>query len=152
MTSNVGSDAIQQYAGRDEARMKDLAMEALRRSFRPEFLNRIDEIVFFKALGEEQIVGILDLQLRNLEKLLEERNLRLYVTDAAKHFLAREGYDPVYGARPLKRTIQREIQNPLASAILRGEFKAGDTVRVDATEAGISFAKDAGESAEATVH
>ncbi len=152
MTSNVGSDAIQQYAGRDDQRMRDLAMEALRKSFRPEFLNRIDEIVFFKALGEEQIVGILEIQLRGLEKLLEDRNIRLLVTDEAKHYLAREGYDAVYGARPLKRTIQREIQNPLATAILRGEFKAGDAVRVGADAQGLTFSKDAADSAAATVH
>ncbi len=152
MTSNVGSDAIQQYAGRDDQRMRDLAMEALRKSFRPEFLNRIDEIVFFKALGEEQIVGILDMQLRSLEKLLEDRNIRILVSDEAKHYLAREGYDAVYGARPLKRTIQREIQNPLATAILRGEFKAGDTVRVGVDEHGLTFSKDTGHAAQATVH
>lgn len=152
MTSNVGSDAIQQYAGRDDQRMREGAMTALRNAFRPEFLNRIDEIVFFKALGEDQIVGILDMQLHALEKLLEERNLRLFVTEEAKHYLAREGYDPVYGARPLKRTIQREVQNPLATAILRGAFKPGDTVRVDKDAEGLTFSKDTSESAQTTVH
>ena len=132
MTSNVGSDVIQQHAGRDEGRMRDLATEALRRQFRPEFLNRIDDIVFFHALGEEQIVGVLEIQLRHLRALLEERHIGLDLSDSAKAVLARAGYDPVYGARPLKRALQHELQDPLARAILAGEFRPGDNVRCDA--------------------
>ncbi|MEO1332222.1 MAG: ATP-dependent chaperone ClpB [Myxococcota bacterium] len=131
LTSNVGSDAIQQFAGGDEQRMRDAAMEALRGHFRPEFLNRIDESVFFHALGEEQIVRILDIQIAHLAQLLSDRDLGLQVSDAAKRHLAEAGYDPVYGARPLKRTVQKQIQNPLASAILEGRFAPGDTVHVD---------------------
>ncbi|MEO0593781.1 MAG: AAA family ATPase, partial [Myxococcota bacterium] len=131
LTSNVGSDAIQQFAGGDEQRMRDAAMEALRGHFRPEFLNRIDESVFFHALGEEQIVRILDIQIAHLARLLRDRDLGLQVSDAAKRHLAEAGYDPVYGARPLKRTVQKQIQNPLASAILEGRFAPGDTVHVD---------------------
>ncbi|MEM6558730.1 MAG: ATP-dependent chaperone ClpB [Myxococcota bacterium] len=139
LTSNVGSDAIQQFAGRDEQRMRDAATEALRGHFRPEFLNRIDEIVFFHALGEEQIVRILDIQIAHLAQLLRDRDLGLQVSDAAKRHLAEAGYDPVYGARPLKRTVQKQIQNPLASAILQGRFACGDTVHVDVDKDALTF-------------
>jgi len=151
MTSNVGSEAIQQFAGRDHARMRDLAMDALRRQFKPEFLNRIDEVVIFHALGEEHIKGILDIQLAHLRKLLAERGLKLELSEAAKEHLARQGYDPVYGARPLKRTIQRELQNPLASAILGGQFGAGDTIVADVDDGSVTFRRE-GEGAPATVH
>ena len=139
LTSNVGSDAIQQFAGRDEQRLRDAATEALRGHFRPEFLNRIDEIVFFHALGEEQIVRILDIQIAHLAQLLRDRDLGLQVSDAAKRHLAEAGYDPVYGARPLKRTVQKQIQNPLASAILQGRFACGDTVHVDVDKDALTF-------------
>jgi len=145
MTSNVGSEAISQHAGRDdEARVRELAMEALRRQFKPEFLNRIDDVVIFKSLGEAEIVRILDLQIGHLRALLAERRLGLEVSDACKEMLAREGYDPVYGARPLKRTLQRHVQNPLASAILAGRFVDGDTVRVDVAKGEVVFGKGNG--------
>ncbi|MEO1480575.1 MAG: ATP-dependent chaperone ClpB [Myxococcota bacterium] len=152
LTSNVGSDAIQQFAGRDEQRMRDAATEALRAHFRPEFLNRIDEIVFFHALGEEQIVRILDIQLEELAALLKDKQLGLWVSDPAKQLLAEAGYDPVYGARPLKRTVQKQLQNPLASAILAGRFVPGQTVSVDVDAGELTFVARESEVRESTVH
>ena len=111
--------------------MRNRVMDALRAHFKPEFLNRIDDIVIFHALREEQIGHILDIQLEQLRKRLAERRLSLELTDAAKQFLARRGYDPQYGARPLKRLIQREVQDPLAMRILEGEFGEGKTIRAD---------------------
>jgi ATP-dependent Clp protease ATP-binding subunit ClpB len=131
MTSNVGSEWIGELGGDRDEEMRKLVMEALRARFRPEFLNRIDEIVIFGSLSLEQIKQIIDIQLRRLKKLLKERKMDVEVTTAAKEMIAREGFDPVYGARPLKRALQREVQNPLAVRILEGEFKEGDTVLVD---------------------
>jgi len=99
--------------------------------FKPEFLNRVDDIIIFRPLGQEQIEKIVDLQLKRLEKLLADRKITILVTPEAKHVLAEEGYDPAFGARPLKRSIQRLIQNPLAMAVLDGKFNDGDTVVVD---------------------
>jgi ATP-dependent Clp protease ATP-binding subunit ClpB len=121
--------------------MKDLATEALRQHFRPEFLNRIDDVVFFHGLGHAEIAQILDIQLRAVSSLLGERDLKMEVTEKAKTKLADLGYDPKFGARPLKRTVQRELQNPLASAILRGDFVAGDTIRVEIDANGLVFEK-----------
>jgi len=104
----------------------------LREIFRPEFLNRIDDIVLFKPLGKDQIETIIELQMRNVVKLLAERKITLRLTPAAKTLLFREGFDPAYGARPMKRAIQRLIQDPLALKILDGEVKAGDEIKVDA--------------------
>jgi ATP-dependent Clp protease ATP-binding subunit ClpB len=115
--------------------------EAMRDVFRPEFLNRIDEIVEFHPLSKEQIGDIVGLQLRRVEGRLAERGLRLELTDAAKETLAEAGWDPTYGARPLKRAIQRLLENPLALRLLEGEFAEGDTVRVDAGSDGLTFAK-----------
>jgi ATP-dependent Clp protease ATP-binding subunit ClpB len=121
---------------------RDRVMAALRRTFRPEFLNRIDEIVVFHALGREHIRKIVDLQLAQLRKRLADRNITLEVSTAAMDALAKEGFDPQYGARPLKRLIQREVQNPLAVALLEGRFKDGDAVKVDAAKSGeLSFSK-----------
>ncbi len=106
-------------------------MEALRASFRPEFINRIDEIVIFNPLGKEQLERIVGLLLKGVEKLLAERQITLELTPAARELLLREGYDPAYGARPLRRTIQRLIQDPLALQILQGTVLPGDHVRVD---------------------
>ena len=131
MTSNVGSSAIFELFGRDAERARKEAMEALRAAFRPEFLNRIDEIVIFNPLGREQLERILELLLRGVEKLLAERNITLELTPAAREFLLREGYDPAYGARPLRRTIQRLVQDPLALCILEGTVLPGDRVFVD---------------------
>ena len=131
MTSNVGSAAIYELAGKDPERARKEAMEALRQSFRPEFLNRIDEIVIFNPLGKEQLERIVGLLLKSVEKLLAERQITLELTPAANELLLREGYDPAYGARPLRRTIQRLIQDPLAMQILEGTVLPGDHIRVD---------------------
>jgi ATP-dependent Clp protease ATP-binding subunit ClpB len=140
MTSNVGSQWIAE-SGHHEEVAHERVMEALRQTFRPEFLNRVDEIIIFHALTRDQLTEIVDIQLRRLEHRLAEQRLSLHVTPAARAALAEEGYDPVYGARPLRRTIQRRVQDPLAIALLRGEFKPGDTVVVDwVDDAGFTFA------------
>jgi ATP-dependent Clp protease ATP-binding subunit ClpB len=131
MTSNVGSTAIYELAGKDPERARKEAMEALRQSFRPEFINRIDEIVIFNPLGKEQLERIVGLLLKNVEKLLAERQITLELTKSANELLLSEGYDPSYGARPLRRTIQRLIQDPLALQILEGKVLPGDHIRVD---------------------
>src|SRR2546421_10479180 len=105
-------------------------MEAVRRAFRPEFINRLDEIILFNRLGREQMKRIVDIQLKYLQRLLAERKIVLEVDEKAKIWLANTGYDPVYGARPLKRVIQKHLQNPLATMLLAGEIKEGDTVRI----------------------
>jgi ATP-dependent Clp protease ATP-binding subunit ClpB len=117
--------------------------EALRDVFRPEFLNRIDEVVEFHALTKEQLAEVVELQLRRLTERLAERGLRLEVTDAAKEQLVEAGWDPTYGARPLKRAIQRLVENPLALRLLEGEFAEGDTVRVDAQNGDLVFTRAA---------
>ena len=116
-------------------------MDALREHFRPEFLNRVDEIIVFHALAREHLRQIVDLQLRGLMKRLEDRKIRVELTDSAKDLLIAEGYDPIYGARPLKRTIQREILDPLAMRVLQGDFVEGDVVRIDAQGGQIVFEK-----------
>ena len=131
MTSNVGSGAISELAGKDPGRARKAAMEALGASFRPEFINRIDEIVIFNPLGKEQLAEIVGLLMKNVEKLLAERQITLELKPAAQELLLREGYDPAYGARPLRRTIQRLVQDPLALQILEGQVLAGDHVIVD---------------------
>jgi ATP-dependent Clp protease ATP-binding subunit ClpB len=131
MTSNVGSTAIFELASKDPEHARKQAMEALRASFRPEFINRIDEIIIFNPLGKEQLASIVALLLKSVEKLLAERQITLELTPAAQELLLREGYDPAYGARPLRRTIQRMIQDPLALQILEGAVLPGDHVRVD---------------------
>jgi ATP-dependent Clp protease ATP-binding subunit ClpB len=131
MTSNVGSAAIFELSNKDPERARKEAMEALRASFRPEFINRIDEIVIFNPLGKEQLERIVGLLLKGVEKLLAERQITLELTPAARELLLREGYDPAYGARPLRRTIQRLIQDPLALQILQGTVLPGDHVRLD---------------------
>ncbi len=132
MTSNLGSELwAGEPDGADGRVTRETVLAALRRHFRPEFLNRIDEIVVFHSLSLEQLTAIVDIQLNRVRRLLRERGLQLEVTGAAKAFLAREGWDPTYGARPLKRAIQRELQDALALKILQGDFHEGDTVRVD---------------------
>ncbi|HEX8185596.1 MAG TPA: ATP-dependent chaperone ClpB, partial [Blastocatellia bacterium] len=143
MTSNVGSHLILEYRGQLEGeqyeRMKDGVLDALRHHFRPEFLNRVDEIIVFHALTEEDLKQIVDIQLERLRSRLAGRRIRLELTDEAKAHLARAGYDPVYGARPLKRAIQREIETPLSRLILKGEVKDNSTVRAEVSGGGISF-------------
>jgi ATP-dependent Clp protease ATP-binding subunit ClpB len=132
MTSNLGGALIlERSAGAEWAEVETLVLAELRRHFRPEFLNRIDDIVVFRPLGVEELSEIVDLQLRRVERLLEERKIRLRVTPAAKELIAQEGYDPAFGARPLKRSIQRLLQNPLALRVLEGEFDDGDLIEVD---------------------
>jgi ATP-dependent Clp protease ATP-binding subunit ClpB len=131
MTSNVGSTAIFELAEKDPERARKEAMDALRASFRPEFINRIDEIVIFNPLGKEQLARIVVLLLKDVEKLLSDRQITLELAPAATELLLREGYDPAYGARPLRRTIQRLIQDPLALEILNGTILPGDHLRVD---------------------
>ncbi|HEY6384569.1 MAG TPA: ATP-dependent chaperone ClpB [Candidatus Acidoferrum sp.] len=131
MTSNVGSTAIFELSNKDPERARKETMGALRAAFRPEFINRIDEIVIFNPLGKEQLARIVGLMLKNVENLLAERQITLQLTPAAEELLLREGYDPAYGARPLRRTIQRLIQDPLALQILEGKVLPGDHIRVD---------------------
>ena len=130
MTSNLGSEYIHEFIDRPET-MEERVMEVVRSHFRPEFLNRVDEIIIFRALGLAQIKEIVDIQIEHLRKRLAEKKIALGLTDEAKQLIAEKGYDPVYGARPLKRTIQKMIQDPLANEILKGEFKEGDHVVVD---------------------
>jgi len=131
MTSNVGSTAIFELSEKDPERARKEAMDALRAAFRPEFINRIDEIVIFNPLGKEQLARIVGMLLKSVEKLLAERQITLEISPAATEVLLREGYDPAYGARPLRRTIQRLIQDPLALQILEGKVLPGDRVIVD---------------------
>jgi ATP-dependent Clp protease ATP-binding subunit ClpB len=143
MTSNLGSQVIQEYASQgDYARMKSAVMEIVQQSFRPEFINRIDDIVVFRPLGVEQIRSIVDIQLGFLRKRLLERNMELTLDDKARDALGAAGFDPVYGARPLKRAIQQQVENPLAQKILRGDFAPGDRVRVSANEGQLAFVKE----------
>ncbi|MCL2879033.1 MAG: AAA family ATPase, partial [Treponema sp.] len=129
MTSNLGSDLILEAKNTQDIR--DALMEMLKKSFRPEFLNRIDETVVFNRLGKNEINKIVDIQLTQLAKRLEERKITLKLTAQAKALLAERGYDPVFGARPLKRTIQAELENPLAKLIISGKIREGATVTAD---------------------
>ncbi|MDB5074329.1 MAG: chaperone clpB 1 [Chloroflexi bacterium] len=146
MTSNIGSQYISELGPRDEAEMRRRVTEALRAHFRPEFLNRVDDVVTFATLTREQIGEIVEIQLGSLRKRLVDRHLNLELTDAAKTLLADEGYDPIYGARPLKRALQRRILDPLASAVLRGEFTDGETVLVDVEGGQLVFKHGAKET------
>ena len=148
MTSNMGSQfiaekAVQSQGGTgalDEGTRRQV-MDVLRAEFRPEFLNRIDEIIFFHALTREHMKQIIDIQVSGLLKRLEERKIHVQLSDEAKTALVQEGYDPTYGARPLKRTIQERVENPLAGRVLRGEFGEGDTIRVDHAGGAYSFVR-----------
>jgi ATP-dependent Clp protease ATP-binding subunit ClpB len=144
MTSNIGSELIRDLAA-DEAAMRGAVMGALREAFRPEFLNRVDDVIIFHPLSKEQLRQIVEIQLRGLKARLAERNLDLEVTAAAADRLAEEGYDPVYGARPLRRTIQRLVQDPLAIRILNGEFIEGDTIVVDVKDGELVLKRRAGK-------
>jgi ATP-dependent Clp protease ATP-binding subunit ClpB len=130
MTSNLGSREIQDFEG-DDKQMRASVLEQLRIAFKPEFLNRVDDIIIFKRLGREQIKQIIKIQLEALRKMLAERQITLLLDPSAEELLTREGYDPIYGARPLKRAIQSLIQNPLAMKLLDGEIKPGDTLAVN---------------------
>ncbi len=130
MTSNIGSDLILDSAGETGQAMRDRLTMALRSHFRPELLNRIDEILIFEPLSREALRQIVKLELEKVERRLREKEISLQADDPVLDLLAREGYDPVFGARPLRRLIERRIQNPLAAGLLSGEFHAGDTVHV----------------------
>ncbi|GAI51709.1 unnamed protein product, partial [marine sediment metagenome] len=153
MTSNTGVELIKRdmtmgFAtpkGEAKARqqsydsMKEKVMGEVKKTFRPEFLNRLDEIIVFHELTEEQLRSIVDLMAKDLQKRLAERELGVELTGEAKSWLAKEGYDPLFGARPLRRAIERYVENPLSSKILRGEFSSGDTVVVDLDKEGLTF-------------
>src|SRR5881396_721502 len=136
MTSNIGSQYILEMGTGNWEQVETKVLELLRQTFKPEFLNRVDDVIIFRPLSNEDIARIVDLQIQRFERLVAERKLTLEVTPAAKHLLVAEGYDPVYGARPLKRSIQRLLQNPLALAVLEGQFTEGDRVRVDRAKDG----------------
>src|SRR5213593_194697 len=150
MTSNLGSEWIAEASAMDEAEVKTKIEEALRRHFRPEFFNRIDDVIMFRPLSHEDIAKIVDLQIARVAKLVADRKLTLDVTPAAKQLFVAEGYDPVYGARPLKRAIQRLLQNPLALAVLEGRYAEGDRIRVDRAKDGahLSFERMAATAPE----
>jgi ATP-dependent Clp protease ATP-binding subunit ClpB len=142
MTSNIGSQYIAEHTGDLAEGVRRQVTDALRQHFRPEFLNRVDEIIFFHALGMEHMTSIVDIQVRGLLRRLEDRKIHVTLTDAAKNFIVSEGYDPMYGARPLKRTIQRRVLDPLAMRVLEGGFREGDRVTVDVGDNGLVFEKE----------
>ena len=129
MTSNLGSHIIAEI--KDEQRMREEVMEIVRQNFRPEFLNRVDDLIIFHALTQKDIAKIVEIQLAGLQRIVASKNLKLELTAAAKEFLARVGYDPVYGARPLKRAIQQYVQNPLAMELLKGSIQEGESIVAD---------------------
>ncbi len=143
MTSNLGSQYIAQESGDGRSELAEEVRrqvnEALRAHFRPEFLNRVDEIIFFHPLGLSHLMAIVDIQLRGLLKRLEDRKIHVELTDAARNLIVEEGYDPAYGARPLKRTIQRRVLDPLAIRVLQGDFREGDRVIIDADGRQLAF-------------
>ncbi len=153
MTSNAGAEFIKResaigFASRkDETKtrksgyedMKDKVLAEVKKTFRPEFLNRLDEIIVFHELNEEQLRQVVDLLAKDLQRRLEERKLGVEITEKAKSWLAKEGYDPVYGARPLRRALEKYVENPLSIKVLGGEFKEGTTVVVDAGDEGLTF-------------
>jgi len=162
MTSNVGAQLIKRKmsigfaAQADEAKteaqayesMKEKVMTEVKKTFRPEFLNRLDDTLVFHELTGEQLRQIVDLMVKDLENRLAERKLGLEMTDAAKSWLAKAGFDPVYGARPLRRAVERYVENPLSTKVLKGEFKEGDTVIVDLVDDELTFtARVAAEAA-----
>ncbi|HEX6780352.1 MAG TPA: ATP-dependent chaperone ClpB [Ktedonobacterales bacterium] len=140
MTSNLGNQWLHELDGLTEDEIAKEVRERLREEFRPEFINRIDEVIVFKPLGQEEIKQIVDIQMHSLQKRLAERRMTLELSEAAKDLLAREGYDPVFGARPLKRTMQREVENPLSRLLLQGAFQDGDQIVIDTAPLGDGLA------------
>jgi ATP-dependent Clp protease ATP-binding subunit ClpB len=153
MTSNIGSERILEFSGKTETAAYDLMKEAvlteMRHHFRPEFLNRVDEIVVFHSLTEADLKKILDIQLQRVRTRLADRNIEIELTAEAATHLAREGYDPVYGARPLKRAIQKELETPIGRRLLAGEIHDGDKVIVGWKDGEVTFSTKAAERAEA---
>jgi ATP-dependent Clp protease ATP-binding subunit ClpB len=144
MTSNVGTEFLAAGEIQNDEQSRELVMAALRQHFRPEFLNRVDEIIIFHSLSRDDLKQIVEIQVYRLKQLLADRHLEIELTDAAKGLIAEEGYDPVYGARPLKRVIQRQVQDPLALRLLQGDFRDGDRVRVDAHDGHLVFERQTG--------
>jgi ATP-dependent Clp protease ATP-binding subunit ClpB len=144
MTSNLGSHKIQSMESDEPEVVKLAVMAEVRGHFRPEFINRIDEIVVFHALDEKNIGSIAKIQMKGLEQRLQQMEMHLDLSDAALQLIAEAGFDPVYGARPLKRAIQQQIENPLSKAILAGRFGPKDTIRVDARGGRLVFGEEAG--------
>lgn len=145
MTSNIGSDHILDVSG-DDARYEEMrkrVMDALRKHFRPEFLNRVDDLILFHTLGREELSAIVGLQLKRIQTMLSDQKIALEITAAAQSHIADAGYDPTYGARPLKRAIQRQLQNPIATKILENTFTEGDTILIDCVEGSLVFTKRA---------
>ncbi|MCU0584615.1 MAG: ATP-dependent chaperone ClpB [Desulfobacterales bacterium] len=142
MTSNVGSQWILELGARDREEMERRVTDALRATFKPEFLNRIDEVIIFQNLSADQIGRIVEIQVERLTRRLSEHKIELVLSDGARALLARKGYDPIYGARPLKRAIQQLVENPLALEILKGKFPEGSRVRVDSAEEGMQFIRE----------
>jgi len=163
MTSNAGVELIKRQSGigfatkKDEAKtqkqgyedMKEKVMTEVKKTFRPEFLNRLDEIIVFHELTEEQLRNIVEILVKDLQKRLAERKLGVELTEEAKSWLAKEGYDPLFGARPLRRAIEHNIENPLSTRLLKGEFKEGDTIIVDLADGGLTFTTKAAAKATA---
>jgi len=138
MTSNLGSEVLANQAeGEDSEAVREPVMEIVRAAFRPEFLNRLDEILLFHRLFEENMAGIVDIQVARLAQRLEESKIELDLDEAARAWLAKHGYDPVYGARPLKRVIQKELENPMAMAVLNGDILDGAQVNISADADGL---------------
>jgi ATP-dependent Clp protease ATP-binding subunit ClpB len=140
MTSNLGADIlVNQPEGQDTAAVRDEVMGVVRASFRPEFLNRVDEIILFHRLQRNEMGRIVDIQISRLQKLLDERKITVALDAAARDWISEKGYDPAYGARPLKRVVQKSLQDPLAEMILSGRVKDGDKIDVSATKFGLTF-------------
>jgi ATP-dependent Clp protease ATP-binding subunit ClpB len=143
LTSNLGSQYLASLdEGADVASVEPQVMEVVRGHFRPEFLNRLDEIILFHRLGQEHMAPIVDLQVARVASLLKDRKITLDLTDAARRWLGRVGYDPVYGARPLKRAVQRYVQDPLADKLLAGDIPDGASVRIDEGDGALKIAVD----------
>jgi ATP-dependent Clp protease ATP-binding subunit ClpC len=149
MTSNVGTEHVRQqnigftraHDRNAEAAARERVHEALRQAFRPEFLNRIDEIIVFQALTESELMQIVDLLVAEVAARLRDQGMQLELTPAAKTLLVREGYNPAYGARPLRRTVQRMVETPLSRSLLKGTFQAGETIMVDVANGALTFSK-----------
>ena len=147
MTSNIGSPIIQEYSQngksspKDQVEMEERVKTELKRHFRPEFLNRVDDIILFHSLDEQQLAQVVEIQLKRLERRLAQQQLTLEVDKSARQLLARDGYDPQFGARPLKRTIQERLLDPLSIKLLEGEFRPGDRIRVTARGDEVEFRK-----------
>ena len=140
MTSNLGAEIlVNQPEGEDSSAVRDQVMNVVRASFRPEFLNRVDEIILFHRLQRNEMGRIVEIQINRLDKLLEDRKIRIVLDSAARDWIAEKGYEPAYGARPLKRVVQKSLQDPLAEMILSGRVKDDDTIDVSATKFGLTF-------------